>query len=1034
MNKGEIMIKKLYLLLLIAALLPSVFLITQDHKGIFLNSGASSLSFSNLFQGLYFSSVSCQNDSFCLLAGNQAGIAGALYDSGNGGYSFNPISVQFNGPVSLVTCYQPQSCLLSVVNEQSYTSSLYITGNLKTFSSVTLPVNVGSFTGISCMQGPECLAVGSDNISNPFLLYGSASTGSFSEVNLPTNISLINGLSCLQNFCLIFAQNSTGYPVILSYLNSTLTELTNSPATLAVINSVSCVLGYCLIVGSNPSSQPVGFFYSNGNFEPLSFPSNASVLTVASCNESGQCFAGGQNQMGQPVLYQGSIASTGFNQIYSAANPGGVNAISCYQGCVVLANQPGQPSYVFSNASGSFVSSLVNYQPQSSEIGSITSVSCVGGSSFCAFIVSDGASTNLIATSNNDGLSVNLSSGIAVSQLSSISCASTTTCVAVGLDLNSNPVALITTNSGTNWTNASLPSGFGIPNSVSCYLSICAVSSVASYGINSQIAISNNFSTFSSVTLPASNVLLNQTACFESANCIAVGGISAALIVGNLPAPSITSITPNSGPTTGMTSVVVTGQYFVGGLSVYFGTVQALQVQYVSAEELYVFSPPVSTAGSVDITVSDLFGTSATSGSDIFSYVLPSTLPTAGHYFPLTPLRILDTRSYSTNVYQYSSQPLGPNQTINVQIVNYVNKDNVSDNVPTTATAVVLNLTALDSTANNDYLSVWPAGQTRPVVSSLNFNSNQIVSNLVTVPIGSNGQISVFNAVGDVNVIGDLEGYFAPSSSSAGLFNPLAPIRVADTRTYSGNTYQDANSLVGPNSVINVSFANVANIAPADIQAVVLNVTVVSPTATQGYLTIWPSGLPMPTASNLNFSANETVADRVIVGLGSNYSISIYNALGTTNVIVDLDGFFTTSADSNGYLYFPVPPTRVCDTRLYSTNPTLCNGQRLAQGAILNVEVANNVNNDSVPSMGSQGNPIAVIANITATNPTALGGYFSIFPTGLSVPSSSDLNFSPGISVPNLTVVGLGPEGDISVYNALGSADLLVDIEGYFAL
>lgn len=82
--------------------------------------------------------------------------------------------------------------------------------------------------------------------------------------------------------------------------------------------------------------------------------------------------------------------------------------------------------------------------------------------------------------------------------------------------------------------------------------------------------------------------------------------------------------------------------------------------------------------------------------------------------------------------------------------------------------------------------------------------------------------------------------------------------------------------------------------------------------------------------------------------------------------------------------------------------------------------------------MSSTPYPVALVANITATNTTGNGGYFTVWPTGAPVPTTSDLNWLQSQSVPNLTIVSVSPIGDISIYNAIGNSDLLVDVVGWF--
>jgi hypothetical protein len=75
------------------------------------------------------------------------------------------------------------------------------------------------------------------------------------------------------------------------------------------------------------------------------------------------------------------------------------------------------------------------------------------------------------------------------------------------------------------------------------------------------------------------------------------------------------------------------------------------------------------------------------------------------------------------------------------------------------------------------------------------------------------------------------------------------------------------------------------------VTSVVLNVTVTEPTGPESYLTLFPSGTARPVASNLNFVADETVPNLVVVRV-QNGSVSIYNNLGSTHVIADVQGWF----------------------------------------------------------------------------------------------------------------------------------------------
>ena len=104
--------------------------------------------------------------------------------------------------------------------------------------------------------------------------------------------------------------------------------------------------------------------------------------------------------------------------------------------------------------------------------------------------------------------------------------------------------------------------------------------------------------------------------------------------------------------------------------------------------------------------------------------------------------------------------------------------------VPSGATAVVANVTVTGGTATS-FLTAFPDGSVRPLASNINFSAGESVPNRVIIPLSSGGALDIYNASGTVNAIVDVDGYF--SSTTSGYFEPLAPVRICDTRS-NGNT------------------------------------------------------------------------------------------------------------------------------------------------------------------------------------------------------------------------------------------------------
>jgi hypothetical protein len=210
---------------------------------------------------------------------------------------------------------------------------------------------------------------------------------------------------------------------------------------------------------------------------------------------------------------------------------------------------------------------------------------------------------------------------------------------------------------------------------------------------------------------------------------------------------------------------------------------------------------------------------------------------------------------------------------------------------PTGAQAVVLNVTVTNTTGNSA-LIVYPAGSAQPLASNLNWTPGRTVPNRVVVPLGALGQISIYNYTGNVDVIVDVNGYITDSSLSGAVFFSLAPSRILDTRNGTGGF----SSPVGPNSSIAVTVAGQGGVPAMNAvdapKAVIVNVTVTDTTANSAAI-IWPDGVSMPLASDLNWYPGLTVPNLVIVKVGANGKIDFYNYSGNVDVVMDVVGYFS---------------------------------------------------------------------------------------------------------------------------------------------
>ncbi len=248
-------------------------------------------------------------------------------------------------------------------------------------------------------------------------------------------------------------------------------------------------------------------------------------------------------------------------------------------------------------------------------------------------------------------------------------------------------------------------------------------------------------------------------------------------------------------------------------------------------------------------------------------------------FVPVTPCRIADTR---WDPGQFGGPTMTPNSQRDFPVP-------VSTcNIPGTALAYSLNVTVAPQEHLN-YLTIWPTGQSRPFVSTINSPDGRVKANAAIVPAGADGGVSVY-VTNKTDVILDIDGYFAPATSSTLAFFPLTPCRVADTRwpagTFGGPALQGGHERILSRAAKYLQHTDSA-------QGYSLNFTVV-PQHTLNYLTVWPTGQQQPYVSTLNAPTGTIVANAALVPASPSGAISVY-ATDVTDLIIDIDGYFALS-------------------------------------------------------------------------------------------------------------------------------------------
>jgi len=186
----------------------------------------------------------------------------------------------------------------------------------------------------------------------------------------------------------------------------------------------------------------------------------------------------------------------------------------------------------------------------------------------------------------------------------------------------------------------------------------------------------------------------------------------------------------------------------------------------------------------------------------------------------------------------------------------------------------------------------------------------------------------------------------------------------------------------------------------------------------------------MPLASTINFGPGQTIANLAVVKLGPTGKLSVFNAAGSTHVILDVMGYFDGAPA--GTQFVPLSPRRQLDTRYSGVWGT---PDPLRPGEYRSVRLANPPTASTSGTLYYSGllpsDAKAVALNITVTGPTA-SGYLTLFPTGTAPPTASNINFTAGLTIANSDVVKLGTGGNITIFNPYGTTHVIIDVVGYY--
>jgi hypothetical protein len=429
-------------------------------------------------------------------------------------------------------------------------------------------------------------------------------------------------------------------------------------------------------------------------------------------------------------------------------------------------------------------------------------------------------------------------------------------------------------------------------------------------------------------------------------------------------------------------------------------------------------------------------------------------LGAGGEFHPLTPERVLDTRA-GVNV-AAGARPLvpGDGQSFVVPLSGMGGLPEMIDDDQVLAIAVAI--TVVEPTEPG-YLRAFGTGEAEGTSSIVNFGPGETVPNMTILAPGDDGNITVRlvseSGSGSAHVLIDTFGWFSKGTyqENGSRLIPVGPGRIFDSRNPAFGA-----TPIRPGQSVQVPIAGADSLNPAisgivpdrdSITGVLVNVTGVNQRSTSAatFVSVVPErpadGVP-PTTSNLNLRSNQVKANLVMVPVGADGSVWLYNSAGDVDLVVDVVAYLEPRpVDTREGRVIPLnQPFRVLDTRQEEFGPLRLGPGLADDWSFCRFAAGVTIGDDWV------GPQSAFIGNLTATGLerppewfTPVDSFLTVYPssnTDGEPPEASNLNIFENQSVPNAALFRFGErerEGglidrqSVRVYNYNGFVHYLVD-------
>ncbi len=361
---------------------------------------------------------------------------------------------------------------------------------------------------------------------------------------------------------------------------------------------------------------------------------------------------------------------------------------------------------------------------------------------------------------------------------------------------------------------------------------------------------------------------------------------------------------------------------------------------------------------------------------------------------------------------------MNPPQSSNAQSCSFTISSG-SQNIAYGGGTGSIEVTASSSSCN------WTAASNASWISITSGTSGQ-GNGVVMYSVISN--LAASTRAGTITVAGQTFTITQNAGQNGLMFYPLpAPIRLLDTRAGAMVGCDTPGApIIGDTSRTQTAAGRTCSSVtiPSTARALTGHVTTVQ--SEGGFLTLYPSDATRPLVANTNYQSNQIVNNVFTVGLGAaDGAFKIY-AFKTTEVVIDVTGYYAPPG-STGLYFHPLPkPIRLLETRLGQTGCDTPGMQLAANSTRTQATAGRTCDGVTIPA-----NAMAVTGNATVVAPS-VNGFLTLFPSNAAQPFVASSNYPAGQTVNGPFTVGLGPDGAFKIF-VVAMTDLVIDLQGYFS-